>query len=141
MDRLSLPWRVEPCPPRKAAGLPVLAAVLALAACTREPNRVETDVQSIKDRTVPRSGRLIPGGSRRDAQKLRVSWDVEAEVSWSDYAAWVETRLPEYRLVSRDADTLCFGRTLEGDAYSVTFKRSPRQGLLLVQVSFWAVPF
>jgi hypothetical protein len=141
MDRLPRSRRVGPFSGTKAVGLALLVAVLTLAACTRQNDPVAADVQSVKDRTVPRNGRLIPGDSRRHDQALRVTWDIEAEMSWNDYAAWLKTRLPEFRLVSHDAEALRFGRALEGDAYSVTVKRSTGEGSLLAHVSFEARPF
>lgn len=141
MDHLSTSRRVDPCPGPKVEVLALLVAVLTLAACTRQPDPVKADVQSVKDRTVPRNGRLIPGDSPRHDQAIRVTWDIEAEMSWNDYAAWVETRLPEFRRVSGDAEALRFSRALEGDAYSVTVERSTRKGSVLAHVSFEARPF
>ena len=122
--------------------LVVALATLVPLACLEQPNQVERDIQSVQDRTVPHGGHLISGESaRRKGQALWASWQVESNMPWEAYGGWIKTQLSEFRLARSEADSLRFSRSLDGDVYYVTLKRSPRQGHLLVDVTFQAEPF
>ena len=85
---------------------------------------------------------MIPGDApRHDGQALCASWQVESNMQWQAYRGWVTTQLFEFRLANSEADSLRLSRALEGDVYSVTLNRSPRQGDLLVEATFQALPF
>ena len=127
--------------PRHTLAVAVGLAVFGLVWCGKEPDPIRRDIQSVKDRSVPPGDRLIPSyGPRREGRILRASWEIETEMAWSAYAAWVVAQLPEFQVRGSDGDGLRMSRPLEGDVYTLTFRRKPAdQGL--VEVTFVAQPF
>lgn len=121
----------------------VLALVgLTLAACANQPDPIATDVESAKDRTVPPGGHITSSYSwQRDRQSARASWEIETELAWNAYAAWVEPRMGKYRLVERGQDRLRFTQQLEGDYYSLVLVAKPSSKSHTIEVSFEATPF
>jgi hypothetical protein len=117
-------------------------AVLGLVCCAKEPDPIGRDVQSIKDRSVPPGGRLIPSyGPGRGGQVFRASWEIEADIAWSAYAAWLVAQLPEFRVRADDGEALSLSRPLEGDVYILTLRRKPAEKGLLVEATFESRPF
>lgn len=117
-------------------------AALALAACVKQLDPIEAGIQSVRERTVPAKGRLLSGypPSRR-GQVLRASWEIETEMEWDAYAAWVKGQSPDFKAASSEPGALRFSRPLEGDVYSVTLKPQPLGGSLLIEATFEASPF
>lgn len=72
---------------------------------------------------------------------MRVSWEVESDLKWEDYAQWVASSLGDYTLVVDQRDTLRLRRQLEGDVYTLVLSPTPGAGSLIVEISFEASPF
>ena len=85
---------------------------------------------------------MIPSyDPRREGQTIRASWEIETEMAWNDYVAWVVAQLPEFHVRASDVDGLRMSRPLEGDVYAVTFCRRAAEKGLLIEATFVASPF
>jgi hypothetical protein len=116
-------------------------AVLGVVSCLKLPDPIERDIQSVKDRSVPPGGRLIPSyGRGREGQVLRAAWEIETDMTWNAYAAWVVAQLPEFQVRANDAVSLRLSRPLEGDVYMLTFRRKPAGQSRQIEVAFEARP-
>jgi hypothetical protein len=62
-------------------------------------------------------------------------------VEWSAYAAWVETRLGEYRVAERGPHRLRFTRRLDGDLYALVLVAKPGSRSSTIEATFEATPF
>lgn len=125
--------------PRRAVAVGL--AVLGLACCAKEPDPIGRAVQSVKDRSVPPGGRLIPSyGPGREGQVFRASWEIDTDMTWSAYATWVVAQLPEFQVRANDVDSLRMSRPLEGDVYTLTLRRKPAQKSV-IEATFEARPF
>lgn len=114
----------------------------ALAACGKPPDPVATDVEATRDRTVPPGARIVTFYPlRRDDHSARASWEIETEMSWSDYTARVEQRLGEYRLAEKGRDRLRLSRQMDGDVYVLVLVAKPDSKSLRIEASFEARPF
>jgi hypothetical protein len=126
--------------------LPRCAVAICLAAfglfCCFEPDPIGRDIQSVKDLSVPPGGRLMPlDGPRREGQRVRATWEVETDMAWDAYAAWVTAQLPEFQVRANDAEGLRLSRPLEGDVYTLTVRRKAANERPLIDVTFEAQPF
>jgi hypothetical protein len=119
-----------------------IAGIVACAACSKPADPIAADIDSALERTVPPRGRVTlsyPLSRARGAASA--TWQVETELDWHAYAAWVELRLAEYRVAERGPDRLRFTRQLEGDSYTLTLAGKPDSKSLRVDASFEARPF
>ena len=119
----------------------VLAAII-ICACG-SPNPVEQDIRSVQERTIPAGGRLTAAYSaQREGTSLRATWEIETDMSWEAYSRWIAPRLADFQQRASPDGTLRFARILEGDSYSVVFKRKGQESeRLAIQASFEASPF
>lgn len=62
-------------------------------------------------------------------------------MKWEDHTAWVTSRLGEYRVAGRPADTLRLRRMIEGDTYTLVLSPRSETGSSTVAISFEATPF
>jgi len=116
-------------------------AALGLVCCLKLPDPIERDIQAVKDRSVPPGGWLIPSyGPGRGGQVLRAAWEIETDIAWNAFTAWVAVQLPEFQVRANDAVSLRLGRPLEGDVYTLTFRRKPAGQRRQIEVAFEARP-
>ena len=126
--------------PRRA--LAVGLAALGLAACSRKPDPIGQDIPSVKMRSVPPGGRLRSSYTPvHDGQALRASWEIETDMAWDAYTAWVVAQLAEFRVQADDTGSLRLSRSLAGDVYTLAFRRKPTAQSLRIEATFEARPF
>ena len=126
--------------PRRRAAFAIVGVVFA--ACAKPADPIMADVESARDRTLPPAGRIVTFPPlRRDEHRARASWEIETEMSWDGYTAWVEARLGEYRLAEKGRDQLRLTHQLEGDVYVLVLVAKPDSRSLRIEASFEARPF
>jgi hypothetical protein len=115
---------------------------LALAGCAQRQDPIAADAESARERTVPSGGRVVRASPlRRETHSARASWEIETGMAWNAYAAWVQGRLGDYRLVERGPDRLRLTRALAGDVYVLVLVAKPGSRSSTIEVSFEAAAF
>jgi hypothetical protein len=123
-------------------GVGALLLGFTLATCGPPADPIRTDVDSVQQRTLPPGGRLVvPAVLTRRTQSVQASWRLETEMSWRQYAPWVESQLREFRVAERADGRLRLSRQLAGDLYVVELVAAPGSAPLTVEASFVATPF
>jgi hypothetical protein len=86
--------------------------------------------------TVPRNVTL----DRRDLA-LGATWEMQTELNWEQYAAWVAQRLSgEYTATSIEPRTVVLSKYVDGDRYAVTITAMSTEQPLLVRLQFRVAP-
>lgn len=120
-----------------------LVTVLATAACSENPARSDRagEVRSLRSLTVPPKATTTGETSlEREGAQTEARWAFSTAMPRADYNDWVRRRLAAfgYRELDRQLGESTFGRTLPGDATSLTIAVSSRGTRTWVSVTFRA---
>jgi hypothetical protein len=105
--------------------------------------RVEHEIQEIHRITLPADAKdHVSDPIERSSWAVEARWRFETEMSWPEYATWMESRLPEgFELRAKDERSARFRRQLPGDVHQLEVLASGEPPMLLVVIDFRATAF
>lgn len=122
---------------RALAGVVGLVMTGALACGDALPQ----EVLDLRERTLPSRARLLASSNlTRDERTAEATWEIETEMRWEDYRAWVATQLRGFTLADGGPSELRLTKLLDGDTYTLQIEVMSAGPPLHLRIRFQGFP-
>jgi hypothetical protein len=115
---------------------------LSVGATACGGSAVEAQWQHVVERTTP-PHQTVPRDVTLDRRgmALEATWEMQTDLTWEQYAAWVAQRLSgEYSATPIEPRTVVLSKYVDGDRYAVTITAMSNEQPLLVRLQFRVTP-
>ena len=122
----------------------IVTAIVLLSVGTTAcgSSAVEAQWQHVVERTTP-PHQTVPRDVTLDRHNmaLEATWEMQTDLTWEEYAAWVALRLSgEYTATPIEPRAVVLSKYVDGDRYAVTIRAMSNQQPLLVRLQFRVTP-
>jgi hypothetical protein len=116
--------------------------LLSVGATACGGSAVEAQWQHVVERTTP-PHQTVPRDVTLDRRgmALEATWEMQTDLTWEQYAAWVAQRLAgEYAATPIEPRTVVLSKYVDGDRYAVTITAMSNEQPLLVRLQLRVTP-